>query len=174
MLTRDHLLHFEGWVIDRNTIQIDARFLIQSQLKSIERLPVSSMGLDQTPEKDLLSKVYSAYRYWATFSSEGSLKRSRFITLLPPREMKLLQITLCPIYNDCQIWLTSSKGKLPACDSKDRHVYISKSLRVQKEKMPKFWCFASLFVIATSQNDSFLRRGKARPISERTKENWGN
>jgi len=134
MLTGDHLLRFEGRVTDRNTIQTDARCLIQSQLKSIERLLVSSMGLDQTPEKDLLSKVYSAYGYRATFSSEGSLKRSRFIMLLPPCEIKLLQIILCPIYSDCHIWLTSSKGKLPACDSTDRHVYISKSLKSTEGK----------------------------------------
>lgn len=137
MLTRGQLLQFEGWVIDRNTIQIDARWLIQSQLKSMERLPVSLMGSDQKPEKDLLPKVYSAYRHWAALSSEGSLKRSRFITLLPPCEIKLLQTILCPIYSDCQIWLTSSKGKLPACDSTASHVHTAQSLQRKERKHAK-------------------------------------
>lgn len=147
MLTRDHLLRFEGWVTDRDAVQIDARCLIQSQLKSIERLPVSSMGLDRTPEKDLLSRVCSAYRRCATFSTEGSLKSSRFIALLPPCEIKLLQIILCPTSPDCQIRLTSSKGKLPACDSKDRHGCISKPLKnTEREnaKLPMFsWPFCN-------------------------------
>lgn len=133
MLTRDHLLQFEGWAIDRNTIQRDARCLIQSQLKSIERLPVSSMDLDQTSEKELLAEVYSAYRHWATFSSKGSLKSSGFNTILPPSETTLLQIILCPIYTDCQIWLTSSKGRLPACDSRQTHIHFKVSKEYEKK-----------------------------------------
>lgn len=175
MLTREHLLQLEGWVIDRNPIQRDARCLIQSQLKSIERLPVSSMGLDQTPEKDLLSKVYSAYRYWATFRSEGSLKSSRFITLSPPCEIKRLQTKLCPIYPNCQIWLTSSKGKITCLwQQRQTRIHFKVSKDYTKKKCQTAYVFLGFFLTAASQNDSFLRREKATSVSKRTKENLGN
>lgn len=43
------------------------------------KTPGEYSGLGPDP-KELLPKVYSAYMYQATFSSERSLKRSRFIT----------------------------------------------------------------------------------------------